>query len=335
VPVALHTVDAKHDFSMTPLVSIIIPCFNAERWVGEAIRSALGQSHRPLEVIVIDDGSTDQSLEVIKSFGDKIRWETGPNRGGNAARNRGLALSSGKYLQFLDADDYLLPEKIARQVAFLESTAADVVYGDWRHQHHLPDSKVELENIAISGEHDDILCELLGGWWVAPAAVLARREAILKTEGWDESLKAAQDRDYMISVAMTGARIAYQPGCYSIYRRYGEVTVSTGNWQRWLENHTRVLDKSLGALQSAGRLAARYRKALARSYFTLAQNYYDRDRNAFERLIVKVVSLEPNFTVSHSRLYALAQKVLGLRRAEALASWKRRAGRLTSSVSLR
>jgi hypothetical protein len=116
----------------------------------------------------------------------------------------------------------------------------------------------------------------------------------------------------------------YQPGCYSIYRRYGEITVSTENRQRWLENHTRVLDKALGTLKSVGRLTGRYRKALARSYFALAQNYYDRDRDAFGQVISKVLSLEPNFTVSHSRLYALAQKVLGIRRAEALASWKRR-----------
>lgn len=94
------------------MVSVIIPCYNAERWVAEAIQSCLDQTYSPIEVIVIDDGATDRSLEVIKSFGQRIRWETGPNRGGNCARNRGLALSKGQYVQFLDADDYLLPEKL-------------------------------------------------------------------------------------------------------------------------------------------------------------------------------------------------------------------------------
>jgi glycosyltransferase involved in cell wall biosynthesis len=305
------------------LVSIIIPCFNAKRWIGEAIRSTLVQTHRPLEIVVIDDGSTDTSLEVIKSFGDKIRWETGPNRGGNAARNRGFKLSQGDYLQFLDADDYLLPEKISQQVAFLVSTGADAVYGDWRHQHHSPDGKVELEDIAISGDQDDILGALLAGWWVAPAAVLARREAVLRTGGWDESLTAAQDRDYMISLAMSGARILYQPRCHSIYRRYGEVTVSTENRRRWLENHERVLDKALSALQSTGRLTEKYRKALARSYFTLAQNYYDNDRGCFEELLQKVLTLQPDFRPNHSFFYAAAERFFGIRGAERLASWKR------------
>ncbi|HEX4350906.1 MAG TPA: glycosyltransferase, partial [Verrucomicrobiae bacterium] len=80
---------------MSPLVSIIIPCYNAERWVKQSIQSALDQNYSPVEIIVIDDGSTDQSLEVIKSFGDKITWETGPNLGANHARNRGLDLAKG------------------------------------------------------------------------------------------------------------------------------------------------------------------------------------------------------------------------------------------------
>src|SRR5690606_2283060 len=99
-----------------PLVSIIIPCYNAEKYVAEAIQSALDQTYPNCEVIVIDDGSTDGSLEVIQSFGDKIRCETGPNKGGCAARNRGLELAKGEWIQFLDADDLISVEKIERQM---------------------------------------------------------------------------------------------------------------------------------------------------------------------------------------------------------------------------
>src|SRR5262245_29413048 len=110
-----------------PLVSILIPCFNAVRWIEQAIESALAQTWDDKEVIVVDDGSTDGSLQVIRRFDDRIHWETGPNRGGNAARNRLTELSSGEWLQFLDADDYLLPDKIARQMEFLATQAkADV-----------------------------------------------------------------------------------------------------------------------------------------------------------------------------------------------------------------
>src|ERR1700730_16393596 len=98
------------------LVSILIPCYNAERWVAQAIRSALAQTWPDKEVVVVDDGSTDGSLEVIQSFGDVIRYETRPNRGGNVARNRLLELAPGEWIQYLDADDYLLPDKIERQL---------------------------------------------------------------------------------------------------------------------------------------------------------------------------------------------------------------------------
>ena len=98
--------------------------------MGQAIESALAQTWAEKEVIVVDDGSKDGSLGVIRSFGDRIRWETGPNRGGNPVRNRLLELARGEWLQYLDADDYLLPEKVAGQMEFLaEHPETDVVYG--------------------------------------------------------------------------------------------------------------------------------------------------------------------------------------------------------------
>ena len=98
-----------------PLVSIVIPCWNAERTIGEAIESALSQTYPKIEVIVIDDGSSDASLDAVTSFGSRVRWETGPNRGGSAARNRGLALATGSLVQFLDADDLLNAHKLEVQ----------------------------------------------------------------------------------------------------------------------------------------------------------------------------------------------------------------------------
>src|SRR5258708_27298700 len=102
-------------------VSILIPCYNAEQWVGQAIESALGQTWPEKEVIVVDDGSTDGSLEIIRRFSGHIRWETGPNRGGNPARNPLLDLASGTWLQYLDADDYLQHNKIAGQMERIEA----------------------------------------------------------------------------------------------------------------------------------------------------------------------------------------------------------------------
>jgi glycosyltransferase involved in cell wall biosynthesis len=100
-----------------PLVSCIIPAYNGERFLGAAIRSALGQTHTNLEVIVVDDGSTDGTVEVVRGFGDRVRYVHQDNAGPAAARNRGLAEARGAFLSFLDADDLWIAEKLAMQLA--------------------------------------------------------------------------------------------------------------------------------------------------------------------------------------------------------------------------
>jgi glycosyltransferase involved in cell wall biosynthesis len=315
-----------------PLVSIIIPCYNAEQWIAEAINSALEQTYSPIEVIVINDGSTDNSLEVIKSFGSKIRWASGPNRGGNHARNRGFELSSGKYIQFLDADDYLLPPKIETQVNFLEKTGADVVYGDWRHKYHKKDNRESYGPITFSGKQDDVLEALLKGWWVAPIALLFSREVLIECGGWDESLQAGQDRDIFTSVAILGANIKYQAGCFSIYRRYGNVTVSTSNTARWLESHLIVLNKAETALERSEKLSSIYRQALAQSYFSLARNYYNVDRGKYRQILEKVMSLCPQFAPDGTILYRTIQRVCGFLVAEKLAHIKRQTMKYLSLI---
>ncbi len=318
------------------LVSVIIPCYNAARWVGEAVESCLAQTYQPIEIIVIDDGSTDDSLAILRDFGDKIRLESGPeggpNRGGNWARNRGFALSKGAYIQFLDADDYLLPEKIVHQVRFLEETGADVVYGDWRHQNETPVGASALGPVQVSGAQDDVLAALLRGWWTANHSILFRRKVVTAVGGWDESIEAGQDRDFFQSVALTGADIRYQPGCYTIYRRYGHVTTSTGNRLRWLENHEKILRKAERRLQETGRWTLTYRQALAHSYFHLARNYYARDKEKHQCLYAKVRQLDPHFVPQESAVYNAAYQLLGFPLAEWLAGALRRARKLQRST---
>lgn len=304
---------------MPKLVSVIIPCFNAEKWLREAIDSCLKQTYSAVEVIVINDGSTDGCLDIIKSYGDKIIWESGVNRGGNYARNRGFALSKGEYIQYLDADDYVLPEKIERQVYFLEKMDADVVYGDWRHQQHLANGKTFLEEIKITGTQSDILESLLSDWWVSPACLLFRRSAVEKSGGWDENLKAGQDRDFFISVVMSGAKVVYQPGCYSIYRRYGDVTVSTSSKVRYLESHLYIIENVEQKLLARGELSTKYCHALAQSYFSIARGYLNINSSLYTKFLDKTLTLCPNFqpaSTERTVIYNLAQNVFGFRKIE-------------------
>ena len=112
--------------SLSPLVSTIIPCYNYGRYLGEAIESTLAQAHDRIEVIVVDDGSTDDSREVASRFGPPVRVVSQPNLGISAARNRGVELATGEFLAFLDADDLWSADKLPVQ---LEAAEADPALG--------------------------------------------------------------------------------------------------------------------------------------------------------------------------------------------------------------
>ncbi|MDJ0742761.1 MAG: glycosyltransferase [Xenococcaceae cyanobacterium MO_167.B27] len=282
---------------MEKLVSIIIPCFNKEKWLKEAIDSCLNQTYPHIEVIVIDDGSTDNSLEIIKSYGTKIIWETGENRGANYARNRGFILSSGSYIQYLDADDYLLPEKIAKQVHCLAATGADVVYSDETHITYLPDGKSISTELKLDGLQEDLLeLFLCCKAYIQTANPLFKRELIANSSGWDETLKAAQDIDFFRTVTMDGARFIYEPGFYLVYRRYESDDRITCNLDNVWKFRLLATEKAEKKLLELDKLSTKYKKALAYFYCKIALfgcSYLNYVQHL--GLLKKIITLDPSF----------------------------------------
>ena len=309
-----------------PLVSVIIPGFNAERWLREAIDSVLTQTYPEIEIIVIDDGSTDSSLEILKSYGERIIWRTGANKGGNYARNFGFTLAQGKYIQYLDADDYLLPDKIAKQVKLLETDPAEVVYSDWQHLVHQRDGASFLDEVRICGPKADFLESLLANdRWSNIAPILLSRNSVIQSGGWDESLPAAQDRDFLISVAIAGAKFIYHSGCDSIYRIPNKPTVSTACRLRWFEAHCMVMDKAEQKLIDSGRLSPQYKQALARAYRAIGREflyyYYDQPEldkyRYYAAILAKIRALYPQLFLEIDRQpYKICLRLFGYRTAE-------------------
>ena len=309
-----------------PLVSVIIPCFNAEQFLSEAIDSILAQTYAPIEIIVIDDGSTDSSLEIIKSYDNRLIWQRGANKGGNYARNLGFTLAKGDYIQYLDADDYLLTDKIAKQVRLLQTSAADVVYSDWQHLVHQADGGSFLDQVRICGPKTDFLESLLANErWSNLAPILFSRESVSQSGGWDESLKAAQDRDFLISVAIAGAKFVYQPGCDSIYRIPNKPTVSTACRLRWFEGHCLVMEKAEQRLLAQNQLNPQYKKALARAYRAIGREflyyYYDKpelDKYRYYAVILaKIRTLYPQLFFEVERnSYKVCLRLFGYKTAE-------------------
>ena len=122
----------KHDSDKGGIVSVIMPCYNAEKYLPEAIDSVFNQSYNNVELIVVDDGSSDSSLSILQNYANRIILIEQENQGPDYARNRGIAASNGDFIAFLDADDYWAPDFIAKLLQSLLKENADIAYCGWQ-----------------------------------------------------------------------------------------------------------------------------------------------------------------------------------------------------------
>jgi len=190
--------------SSAALVSIIIPCYNAELWVAAAIESALGQTYDNNEVIVVDDGSTDGSLEVIKQFEGKVTCVSTSNRGPSAARNTGFGIANGEWIQFLDADDLLHPEKLRLSLEGCRAyPTAEFVWAPY----DTVDEEFTLDGAGTAlkvPESCDLPATLSRETLLAhhaPWAAVFRRGLLERVGNWNESLKGWEDLEYHARIA--------------------------------------------------------------------------------------------------------------------------------------
>jgi GT2 family glycosyltransferase len=202
-------------------VSIVIPCYNAARWLAATLESALAQTWPNLEIIVVDDGSKDDSLAIARRFeGEKLRVVAQPNRGASAARNHGLRQARGEFIQFLDADDLLAPDKIAQQMQVLATAPDCLAAGPWgRFDHELADAVFTPEtNWRDSAPIDWLALNFAGQGMMPPAAWLAPRRLTDAAGAWDERLTLNDDGEYFCRVLLASAGVRFCPDARSFYR---------------------------------------------------------------------------------------------------------------------
>lgn len=306
-------------------VSILIPCFNAERWIGQAILSALNQSHGDKEVIVVDDGSTDKSLEIIQSFGNRICFETGPNRGGNTARNRLLELAQGEWLQYLDADDYLLPDKIAQQLPY--SANADVVYSRFTLEIWQKDGTYIQETGPVTPQ-GDLWLRLLGSGITQTGAVLWRRQAIEDVGGWNPKFTSVQEVEIFFRLLSENKRFVYCPTLGAVYRRKHEpVTLSNRDPYRSLLNLMHIAEGAKGHFVRSGQMTPARQNATSVAIVSIARRLYPFDRKLALGLLKRSHSPHRKKLPADSFSPALlaSYRWIGFQFTETLAAYTRRA----------
>ena len=201
-------------------IFIVIPCFNAVVTIGETIESTQQQGQVEYGVIVVDDGSTDGSLSVARTFDSVTTVIEGPHWGVSAARNRGITETRSEWIVFLDADDSLLPGTLQRRLETARATNADVIICDWQDQIETGDGtvtgairSVDMNVLAADAE---IACATTV--WVTTAALMYRRTLVEKIGGFRDDLPIIQDARFLFDAAHLGARFAYSPHIGARYR---------------------------------------------------------------------------------------------------------------------
>jgi glycosyltransferase involved in cell wall biosynthesis len=223
-------------------ITLLMPCYNAERFIGQAIQSVLDQSYQDFEIVVVDDGSTDGSVEVVEKFQDpRIRLLTQANGGPGKARNTGARATTGEFLALLDADDLALPHRFASQLAILQAdpqlsvVASGYAWIDeagaslpWPHHswQHAPDPN-DLANWLVD-------CPFV------PSATMLRRRAWEDVGGFEEDLPGTEDWNLWMRLVVTGHRMTWQQEVVCLYRRTSSAMS---------ENAGRTLANSLEALR--------------------------------------------------------------------------------------
>jgi glycosyltransferase involved in cell wall biosynthesis len=271
--------------ALTETVSVIIPCYNAAPFVGEAIRSVLAQDWPHTEIIVVDDASADGSWEVIERYRPRIQaLRLAENGGAAVARNAGAALSRGGWLMFLDADDRLSPDALRCMMETARREPGAMVHCGWRYRVREAESWVPLAP-PRRVHTGDVLFDWLDGGFVPTCALLWPRAVYAATGGWDEALTLNDDGDLAMRALASGARLVRAAGGEGLYRRHGSERVSMSTdvgGEAKIRSGMRALEKVSYVLYTQGRLDA-YRGPIGAAYRELALYAFRAGRSALGR----------------------------------------------------
>jgi len=272
-----------------PEVSVIIPTYNSARYLVEAVDSVLAQTYKDFEILVIDDGSTDETESLMGNYGAAVRYIHQENEGVSAARNRGIDDSLGRYVAFLDADDTWLPNKLERQMSALKAHGeyrvcySDFIAVTWDLK-PLAVKRIDPEGEALA----DLL--LRGNVVGSICTVVCERSLFELAGGFDSSLSQCADWDMWVRLACL-TDFLYLDERLVTYRKH-DANMS-GNAALLEHDSVRVLEKGFAIPNLPESIRKRRRAAFARNYMVLAGAYFHARRyREFSRCAARAVVMD-------------------------------------------
>jgi glycosyltransferase involved in cell wall biosynthesis len=305
-----------------PLVSILVPCYNAEPWVAQTLRSALVQTWPRTEVIVVDDGSRDRSREAVRPFASaRLKLICQENRGASAARNRALAEAQGDFIQFLDADDLIAPDKLEVQLRRLEEAGPDCVATcRWGRFHDDPDAAwfVPEPFWADLAPVDWLVCCWERASMMHPAAWLLPRGVAERAGPWDERLSLNDDGEYFSRVVLASRRVCFCPQAVTSYRSGLPGSLSGIKGRAAWDSALRALEAGATRLLAAED-SPRTRRACARQFQEFVYSAYPDCPDLLARAERRVRELgAPTFPPPGGPAFRLVSRLIGWRGAKRL-----------------
>lgn len=300
-------------------VSILIPAYNAESYIEEAIESALNQTCPDIEIIVVDDGSTDSTFRLASNYaarGVKVIGQA--NKGAASARNHAMREASGEWIQFLDADDVLHPEKIDRQIRFAAKHGTDFLYGaEWARFVQNVDEAVFLES-HFPKDCDPVtwLTEKYSHrGTVPPIAWLAHRSLIENAGEWDERLSLNDDGEFYDRLVLHSQGIRHVAGAKAYYRSQVMHSLSGRISRPAAESGLLAMDLCTARFLEAENTAVT-RHACAMQYMQYAYQFYPIERDLAERAMLQVKALGgTHWPIPGSSSLKLLARLIGWRSA--------------------
>lgn len=294
-----------------PRVSVIVPTYNRTHLIGETIRSVLNQSFRTIELIVMDDGSTDNTKEIISGFGDSVRYFHQENKGRSIARNEGFKAARGEYICFLDSDDLLAPRKLERQVALLNAKGQlGFVYCDYQ---FIDQTGGSLPKPQIYAKHP-----LQRGWifrhllyfdFIPLPTILIRRQCLEEEGLFDRLMGHAEDFDWLLRLSKR-YETDYIPEPLCLIRTHSGNTSMTAIADATIE----VLTKHLFLVDTKTVLGKDWRRVYFDCYFTVANFYYNRrDMGSARKYFFEALRASPMEKPAPDVLSLIFRTLLGSR----------------------
>jgi glycosyltransferase involved in cell wall biosynthesis len=304
-------------------ISVIVPCYNAADWIAEALQSVVRQGLDNLEIIVIDDGSTDESAKIVEKDFPFARLIKMKNQGASKARNLGTRACAGEFIQYLDADDLLAPGKLKTQLEALEASRADVAYGDWQVLISKPGGGcLQAEVCEKKMQHPEI--ELFTDFWYPPAVYLFRRSIVEKVGNWSEGLPVIQDARFALDCALRGAKFIYCQGIMAYYRVHSKSSLSRRDSVAFARDCLQNAVEVESWWREHGGINQERKAALLQVYGYVGWTSFKKDRPTFASAHSALQRLEPGYIPFRNKILRVIYKRMGYGAAALLASWYRR-----------